>query len=73
MIQNSSFGASNNNAWLGTYNGSNNAYYVNSNGNVNNNNQNNSYVVAPALLRTDMLRYIWHKKGFHASIPVYTG
>ena len=47
---NSSFGASNNNAWLGTVNGSNNAWYVNSNGNVNNNNdQTNSYVVAPAL------------------------
>lgn len=46
----SSFGASNNASWLGTVNGSNNAWYVNSNGNVNNNNnQNNSYVLAPAL------------------------
>ena len=37
-------------AWLGTVNGGNNAWYVNSNGNVyNNNDQNNDYVVAPAL------------------------
>ena len=46
----SSFGASDYASWLGTVNGSNNAWYVNSNGNVNNNNnQNNSYVLAPAL------------------------
>ncbi len=47
MWFNSAFGASNNNAWLGTPN-NNNAYYVNSNGNINNNDQSNSYVLAPA-------------------------
>lgn len=46
----SSFGCPSSSAWLGTVNGSNNAWYVNSNGNVyNNNNQNNDFVVAPAL------------------------
>ena len=45
-----SFGTNNNYAWLGTPN-NNNAYYVNSNGNVNNNNTNNSYVCAPAFPR----------------------
>lgn len=46
----SSFGAGNNNAWLGTPNDSGNAYNVNSNGNVNNNNTSNDYVLAPAFL-----------------------
>lgn len=65
MGSNSSFGADNNYAWLGTVNGSNNAWYVNQNGNVNNNNnQNNSYVVAPALLRPCILRNAGRKKGF---------
>ncbi len=65
----SSFGADNANAWLGTANGSNNAWYVNQNGNVNgNNNQNNSYVVAPALFNPCVLRDTWHKKGFCTSV-----
>lgn len=45
----SSFGASDSHAWLGTVGGSNNAWCVNSNGNVDYDDyQGNSYVVAPA-------------------------
>ena len=44
----SSFGASNYKSWLGTANGSNNAYYVNSYGDVDYYSQSSSYVVAPA-------------------------
>jgi hypothetical protein len=64
-------GATNNNAWLGTVNGSDNAYYVNSNGNVNNNNnQTNTYVVAPALPSARSGLRIWTVgKGFR--IPVF--
>ena len=51
MQNKGSFGTSNSNVWLGSVNDSNNAWYVNSNGNVNsNNNQSNSYVLAPAFV-----------------------
>lgn len=65
----SSFSASNNYAWTGTYNGnSNNAWIVNSNGNTNNNNQSNSYVVPAALFGTCILRDTVNKKGFRISV-----
>lgn len=64
----SSFGASNNYAWTGTYNGNNNAWIVNSNGNTTNNNQNNSYVVPAALFGTCILRDTVNKKGFRISV-----
>jgi hypothetical protein len=53
----SSFGAANNNAWLGSPNGSGNAYNVNSNGNVNNNDTSNDYVLAPAFMISSEVRF----------------
>lgn len=47
-INYSSFGADSNAAWLGTVGGSNGAWYVGSNGNVNSSGHYNSVVVAPA-------------------------
>lgn len=48
----SSFGASYNNAWTGTYNGDVNAYYVHSNGDTYNYSQNHSFAV-PAAFNLD--------------------
>lgn len=64
----SSLGASNNYAWLGVENDSNNAWYVNSNGNVNNNNRGNSYVVAPAFMILPVNAFPGEIKGLH--VPV---
>lgn len=41
--------ADGNNAWLRSYNNTNNAYNVNNNGNINNNNVNNNNRVRPDL------------------------
>ena len=66
----SSFGTTNNNAGLGTPNGSDNAYYVNSNGNVNNNNNtSNSYVCAPCFSKSAALRDCSLRKGLRFSVP----
>ena len=60
----SSFGADNNKAWLGTPNDSDNAYYVNSNGNVNNNNTSNSNVCAPLCIERMSYGIYDYKKVF---------